>query len=590
MIWQTVKRHLMAFHRDERGAALVTTLAVFMFIYLLFIGIFAVGTNVRTRIHLQNACDAAAYSAAVVQADTLSRIATINRAMSWTYAEMTKRQMDYLVWNLMENTRRSYYADRATAMAIHAGSGCWQQHKWEGTNGGWFIGADGRLENVKINGSQYANITRIDSACTEFNQSWMNRSGNRPTFYAQTGVVGGSQLLAQINTDAAVIARMTAAEQSLAKQLPSRITATVRDVVNANLPDDLRGAATHYVERCDSPLSSSSGYLQGLASSTADERRFLWFGGYYNGGFGDIQRTHGRFSPSSQQSVFDTGHSTWFPLLQTGTGFRRAYRAYAGCLSTQWNWWSAFWNCYLVRGKWVHISTPPLPQLHPHYNGLTADLLRTVVNREAYDCGTTANPLVLNARYFGDAGTITVGLATKNANPWEFTGGTSSGIFSAFNPFVPRTVCLSSAKAGYKFIGDEYEANGDRQYRVDWRDGAWNAPEQSWNLCQSDWDAVLIPVRMAKTPATNGSWGGMVTFLSDFVMGKLHVNSGEFLAGGTHDPREENWDEIGEMRRWNGSTFSANPDYENGKVRAKWQIGNPGAPVNWNGLQNRMWH
>ena len=80
--------------RDDDGVALVTTLAVFMFMYLVCMGVYAIGAAVKTRIHLQNACDAAAYSAAVIQADTLSRIATINRAMAWTYIAMSRRQID----------------------------------------------------------------------------------------------------------------------------------------------------------------------------------------------------------------------------------------------------------------------------------------------------------------------------------------------------------------------------------------------------------------------------------------------------------------------------------------------------------------
>lgn len=73
---------LISIGRDDEGAAFVITIAVFMFIYLGICGVFAVGKEIKEKIQLQNACDAAAYSAAVVQADTLSRIATLNRAMS----------------------------------------------------------------------------------------------------------------------------------------------------------------------------------------------------------------------------------------------------------------------------------------------------------------------------------------------------------------------------------------------------------------------------------------------------------------------------------------------------------------------------
>ena len=79
---------------DSRGAALAITLAFVMPIYLLVIGIYGIGEVVRNKIELQNAADAAAYSASVVQADYLSRIATVNKAMAWTYVDLQKRSLD----------------------------------------------------------------------------------------------------------------------------------------------------------------------------------------------------------------------------------------------------------------------------------------------------------------------------------------------------------------------------------------------------------------------------------------------------------------------------------------------------------------
>lgn len=97
--------------RDEDGAALVVTLAIFFLMYIGCMGVYAVSMAVKERIQLQNAADAAAYSAAVVQADTLSRIATINRAMSWTYVDMTRLQMDYIVRHWLEHTCSHYEED-----------------------------------------------------------------------------------------------------------------------------------------------------------------------------------------------------------------------------------------------------------------------------------------------------------------------------------------------------------------------------------------------------------------------------------------------------------------------------------------------
>ena len=54
--------------RDDSGAALIITLGVFMFLVMVTGGVYAVGENVRQKIELQNAVDAAAYSASNVQA------------------------------------------------------------------------------------------------------------------------------------------------------------------------------------------------------------------------------------------------------------------------------------------------------------------------------------------------------------------------------------------------------------------------------------------------------------------------------------------------------------------------------------------
>ena len=82
---------------DDSGVAMAYTVLVSLFIFMLCISTYAMTENIRKKIELQNACDAAAYSGAVVQADMLSRIAVLNRALSWTYTETNKRQMDYIV-------------------------------------------------------------------------------------------------------------------------------------------------------------------------------------------------------------------------------------------------------------------------------------------------------------------------------------------------------------------------------------------------------------------------------------------------------------------------------------------------------------
>ncbi len=98
--------------REEGGVALMLTLAVFLLLYVLCCGVYATGEIVRQRIQVQNACDAAAYSAAVVQADALSRMAVVNRAMAWTYIQLCREQMDYIVFSWLKLTCDRFVWDR----------------------------------------------------------------------------------------------------------------------------------------------------------------------------------------------------------------------------------------------------------------------------------------------------------------------------------------------------------------------------------------------------------------------------------------------------------------------------------------------
>ena len=104
-------RRLAALPSDDSGSALVFVLGVFLFLFVLVLSVYSVGENIRRKEELQNACDAAAYSAAVVQADGLSRMAVINRAMAWTHIQTTKMQMDYITYKWLKRIQTSFADD-----------------------------------------------------------------------------------------------------------------------------------------------------------------------------------------------------------------------------------------------------------------------------------------------------------------------------------------------------------------------------------------------------------------------------------------------------------------------------------------------
>lgn len=105
--------------REERGAALAFTIAVFLFLFVLCLSVYSVGETIRRKTELQDACDAAAYSAAVVQADALSRMAVVNRAMAWSYIQMTKAELDYHTYLWLECVRDNYKHDSEKCLKVY---------------------------------------------------------------------------------------------------------------------------------------------------------------------------------------------------------------------------------------------------------------------------------------------------------------------------------------------------------------------------------------------------------------------------------------------------------------------------------------
>ncbi len=178
--------------RDDSGAALLITLAVFLLLFILVSGIYAVGETIHQKIELQNAADAAAYSAAVVQSDGLSRMATVNRAMSWTYTQMTKRQLDYITYRWLRLTEQRFIEDYNNAKAYHGymsfyklgywpvptGSGmqCKSKHKREGQ--GWWCGLSQNRPKMLIINGRNVELAALSESLNTFGALWDGSNGD----------------------------------------------------------------------------------------------------------------------------------------------------------------------------------------------------------------------------------------------------------------------------------------------------------------------------------------------------------------------------------------------------------------------------
>ena len=195
--------------RDESGVVLALTVVVFLTLFVIACSVYAVGENIRQRIELQNAADAAAYSAAVVQADALSRVAALNKAMAWTHYQLVNMEMDYIQDRWMRLVSQRWRSSYQGATAFIAYRCCW----WNISNRQ--IISDG-LEWVALN---------------EARQQWDigDFEGRLISDIASPGAM-------QLRIDA--IARMNSDENAIILQLAGRI----RDVVKANLQSNISGA------------------------------------------------------------------------------------------------------------------------------------------------------------------------------------------------------------------------------------------------------------------------------------------------------------------------------------------------------------
>ena len=193
-----ILKKILSIKDDTDGFAVMLTLSIFLFLFVLCAAVYAVGETIHQKIRLQNACDAAAYSAAVVQADGLSRMATINRAMSWTYVQMTNHQMDYITYRWLKLTAKRFEEDKANAQAWHrhlvaswskelgwwaiivaagdaltgrlVGAKCNRNHRSAGI--GWWcgLGSRERVDKVKLNGANEESISELESVVAKFGE------------------------------------------------------------------------------------------------------------------------------------------------------------------------------------------------------------------------------------------------------------------------------------------------------------------------------------------------------------------------------------------------------------------------------------
>jgi len=443
---------------DDSGIAMAYTVLVFLFFFLLCASVAAMTENIRQKMELQNACDAAVYSGAVVQADMLSRIAVLNRALSWTYFQTSRRHMDYIVNDWIKNTVNTWNFYRPLVPPMHLDTGGCGGHGqspnyWSQALYGWFIGWNNkervqlnRINEVPIN--TLKNNTSLPPGCT----AELISSGNKNIKILSDEI---SEIKYQIN---------------------AFIASAVTRTMNQNLGTD------EYSYWVDGKWNDTSSRKASYLKSENSEINFLAYSDNVQSGDG-IQKGFGK------------GWNTWWRLSESNDGIYRYYEETSTALLARFRYWATTWERADTEGAVCHYALT-------HVSFTTPDIRPTCENQFKME---RARPQKLDSSFFGKAGSIVVAAKRRLANPFSWMDDLTEGLYAAFTPEGNNDMwAVSAARAGIRLKNKQgTPGHYEVQYPGDTVSGYTNGV---WNLCEEDWDGVLIPVSRAWNETEPGKW------------------------------------------------------------------------------------
>jgi len=495
---QTANRAAVRLWKDESGVVLAFTVIVFLAMFMMACAVYAVGETVRQRVELQNGADAGAYSAAIVQADTLSRVAAVNRAMSWTYVQMVRMEMDYIVDKWLWLTLERWDIDNLEMQLFNAPSTCNQGTPWYGTGKGVFIGNGASHKRILLNKHHYTTTDEIKSA-------------------RQAAAAQGKSYTAlapKIDRCRDEINAMNDKEKELIRKLPQRVKKTVEELLKENAKDTWNdgfaggGQIMYALEQEEQPLEQNFRVL-----GQDEEEDFLRHSDYI------------KEQGQTAKDVFGNGTDDWFikRYKSGGPGIQRQYKRGHPILISEWDWCSSVWE--EVDGACVIIAQTS------GSSSVKGD--DSEIYDESYYITERAQPQVLKERFFAKGGSLCVGLTRRLNNPFQFTAmGGDVGVMKPFtvNGGNRYMWTVSAALAGYN-PKPRQEAEG--KYEVTYEN---NARDKLWNLKTSDWDAVLLPLHRAWAKGKDRQWQGET---AGQILSKMKNGPWKPLYGGGGAPGQQ---------------------------------------------------
>jgi Na+-transporting methylmalonyl-CoA/oxaloacetate decarboxylase gamma subunit len=475
-MFRAANRAAVRLWKDESGVVLAVTVIVFLALFMMASAVFTIGESIRLRVELQNAADSAAYSAAIVQADCNSRVAAINRAMSWHYVQMVRKEMDYIVDKWLERILLVWKINDKAMMLFNAGSACNRGVPYYVTGYSVSVGNGANHKKVRLN--KKMPLVSIE----EIEQARKN---------AQMGRYDYKSLLEPIEEHKRTIRAMNQKEQELISKLPGRIKKTVEGVLKANVADTWNdgfagGAKLSYVlKQEENPFKKT---FEIMKQKVEDD--FL---------------RHSNYIPeegNSADKVFGPGseNDKWFVATGQQEGIRRGYKQRSNCLIAEWHYASSAW----VPTKTGCRQVASFPRT-----------LSTVRGQDVWDSRFTseiAKANILLKKYFSKEGSLVVGLTRRLNNPLQFlVAGGDLGIIRPFTLDSGNRYMwtVAAARAGYnppKGGQTQPDADAGGKYEETWIDKS--GKNDLWNLKSSDWDATLLPLHRAWAQGENHTWNG----------------------------------------------------------------------------------
>ena len=207
------------------------------------------------------------------------------------------------------------------------------------------------------------------------------------------------------------------------------------------------------------------------------------------------------YVPGNRVQNMHNGINSWWTLNNSANGFQRNY---TGTLSANYNVYAECWT-----------YVPPTPYNKDfciptyYFDNLAAQrnqAMQAATYRDNFFTSETARPYALTQSFFGKAGSIIVAAKRPATNPFNALAVDTNGFYGAFNTNIGDLWCISASRAGVKLDSD----TNNGYYRVlfpgaNGAVGGYNGTGV-WNLCEENWDAVMLPISRAWNDTNVNSW------------------------------------------------------------------------------------